>query len=322
MSAYQSLIGWYISGFLLGLGHAYLTYLLVPYILNNWFKVRYGLAMGLACCCSTLGGALFSPITGTLIANFGWRRAYLVLAICAFIITFPGAALILRRTPEEMGLKPYGEGMELNEEEKASVISPDKGFTFREAVRSPLFWCCGIFVIGLALACDFLNYISALAYTLGFPVEMGSVILSLVLWAAVVGDPISGFLTDKFGAGVAVGSLMITGIAGLVLLRLSNGMAALVYVGAFLFGLGFSLLNMAPPLLVKQVVGEKEYSRIYSYIASLLTFASASAAFIYGKIYDIHQSYDWALIFAIVSLSVAAVLSLYLQRRTRGIWQE
>lgn len=320
MSQYHSVVGWYVSGFLLGLGHAYLTYLLVPFILNNWFKVRYGLAMGLACCCSTLGGALFSPITGRLIAAFGWRQTYLVLAICAFIITFPGAAIILRRTPEEMGLKPYGEGMECKEEEKASVIPSDRGFTFKEAVRSPLFWLCGVFVIGLALACDFLNYISALAHTLGIPVQVGSMILSLVLWAAVIGDPISGTLTDKFGAGVAVGSLMITGIVGLLIIRLSGGIVALVCIGAFLFGLGFSLLNMAPPLLVKQVVGEKEYSKIYSYIASLLTFASASAAFIYGKIYDINESYDWALVFAIVSLSVAAVLSLYLQKKTKGLW--
>ena len=107
---------------------------------------------------------------------------------------------------------------------------------------------------------------------------------------------------------------------GLLIIRLSGGVAVLVCIGAFLFGLGFSLLNMAPPLLVKQVVGEKEYGRIYSYIASLLTLASASAAFIYGKIYDLHQSYDWALVFAIVSLTVSVLISLYIQRRTKGLW--
>lgn len=320
MSQYDSVYGWYISGLVLGLGHAYLTYLLLPYLLNNWFKVRYGLALGLACCCSTLGGAIFSPVTGWLIGSFGWRNAYIILAVCAFIIAFPSAAIILRREPEEKGLKPYGEGMAPEEHENEAIIPSDRGFTLGQAVRSPLFWCCGVFVIGLALTCDFLNYISSLAYTLGFPVETGSMIQSLVLWAAVLGDPISGSLRDRFGAGTAIGSLMTLGILGLLIIRLSGGVAALVCIGAFLFGLGFSLLNMAPPLLVKQVVGEKEYGRIYSYIASLLTLASASAAFIYGKIYDLHQSYDWALVFAIVSLTVSVLISLYIQRRTKGLW--
>ena len=320
MSQYHSVYGWYLSGLVLGLGHAYLTYLLLPFVLNNWFKVRYGLALGLACCCSTLGGAIFSPITGLLIQNFGWRNTYIILAVCAFIIAFPSAAIVLRRAPEEKGLKPYGEGEEPGEHDEESVIPSDRGFTLGQALRSPLFWCCGVFVIGLALTCDFLNYISSMAHTLGFPVSTGAMIQSLVLWAAVLGDPISGSLRDRFGAGTAIGTLMSLGILGLLIIRLSGGMAVLVCLGAFLFGLGFSLLNMAPPLLVKQVVGEREYGRIYSYIASLLTLASASAAFIYGKIYDVHQSYDWALIFAIVSLSVSVLISLYIQQRNKNLW--
>ena len=82
MSQYDSVYGWYISGLVLGLGHAYLTYLLLPYLLNNWFKVRYGLALGLACCCSTLGGAIFCPSpAGSSAASAGatptssWRCA-------------------------------------------------------------------------------------------------------------------------------------------------------------------------------------------------------------------------------------------------------
>lgn len=322
MSQYHSLGGWYFSGLLLGLGHSFLTYLLLPYVLNNWFKVRYGLALGLACCCSTLGGAIFAPVTGWVIAAFGWRKAYLILAVCAFLIAFPGSITVLRRSPEEMGMVPYGEGEveHKHAQEDDLNIPPDRGFTLGEAFRSPLFWCCGIFVIGLALTCDFLNYISSMAYTLGFPVETGAMIQSLVLWAAVAGDPISGSLRDRFGAGVSIGTLMSLGIVGLLIIRLSHGMIALVCIGAVLFGLGFSLLNMAPPLLVKQVAGEKEYSRIYSYIASLLTLASASAAYIYGKIYDLHQSYDWALVFAIISLSISVVLSLYLQVKTKNMW--
>lgn len=307
MSLHNSLIGWYISGALLGIGNAFLTYQLIPFVLNNWFKVKYGTALGIASCCSTLGGAIFAPIAGQIIAAYGWRTAYIALATIAFVITFPGAILVLRARPSEIGLQPYGADQVAEETGVNNNDGEAKGFTFAQAVRTPYFYLCILFTIALTFACNFINQFTAFAYTLGFPVAKGAMITSMVLISGVVGDLITGVLNDRFGPGVSISFSLIWAMVGIILLVNGRIAESLVVIGAFCFGLGFALLNTAPPLLTMTVLGRKELSRIYSYIASSLTLSSAVAQSFYGFVYDLAGSYYWGLIVGLCCFAVALV---------------
>ena len=48
MGIYSSVFQFYISGFFLGIGSTFLIYGTIPLIINNWFKVKMGTALGAA----------------------------------------------------------------------------------------------------------------------------------------------------------------------------------------------------------------------------------------------------------------------------------
>lgn len=55
-----------------------------------------------------VGGTIFSPIVTMLLGKYGWRHTYQIMALIVLVIALPAAFFILRKRPEDMGLKPYG----------------------------------------------------------------------------------------------------------------------------------------------------------------------------------------------------------------------
>lgn len=64
MSVWPNVYCWWISGVLNGLGLSVTCYILVPVIMNNWFAVGAGSAMGICMAMTGIGGAVFGPIVG------------------------------------------------------------------------------------------------------------------------------------------------------------------------------------------------------------------------------------------------------------------
>ena len=64
--------------------------------------------MGISAIGVSVGGIIVAPIAGLLVANMGWRAAWLVLGVGMIVILTPAAALLMRRQPSDVGLVPDG----------------------------------------------------------------------------------------------------------------------------------------------------------------------------------------------------------------------
>jgi len=105
------------------LWHFYTIYLLmgvvgsgttpVPYakVISRWFDRRRGLALGLSVAALALGASITPPLAQALIAAVGWRQAYVLLGLMAMGVTIPVVGLLLKETPQMMGLGPDGEAV-------------------------------------------------------------------------------------------------------------------------------------------------------------------------------------------------------------------
>ena len=82
--------------------------LLGPAVLSKWFVRLRGRAMGISAIGVSVGGIIVAPIAGLLVANMGWRAAWLVLGVGMIVILTPAAALLMRRQPGDVGLVPDG----------------------------------------------------------------------------------------------------------------------------------------------------------------------------------------------------------------------
>jgi MFS family permease len=253
MSLYTSIFGWYFSAILNGLGLSFITYLLFPIILGNWFKKKIGTVLGIASCMSGLGGSLWTANVGRWITNYGYKNAYLICAAIGWIIAMPFCIFGLRTHPKDKGLKAYGAD-EIIEIEN-SGLAEDKGFTMVEALRTPYFYMLLIAVLCIHFMGTFQNQITNFAASLGFPIVKASIVSSCLLFGAVVGKICLGWIHDKFGITItwatAIGSVLVA----LILFVFGGGTTLIVFTGGFIFGCGYALMGIGSPLLIRNTLG-------------------------------------------------------------------
>ena len=128
---------------------------------NNWFRRRRGIAMSIVSMGNGLGGAT-APLVGLLVVAVGWRHAVLISGILIIAVVLP-LSLLVRRSPESMGLLPDGDPPEPSPPPPDTGAAPASGgrtgvaaagsrrgrsgnrpqdtdFTAREAMRTPSYW--------------------------------------------------------------------------------------------------------------------------------------------------------------------------------------
>lgn len=311
MGTYHSLVGFYISGIMLGLGDSFITFQMIPTMITRWFRTKVGFAMGFCAAMSAVGGTIMAPVCGILIANLGWRTAYLVFSSIGFCIAMPFALFVFRNHPKDKGLEPFGaEEYARMEVLKGNETGELKGFTFSEAIKTPYFYLSLLFGFSVSFALNFLIQITSLAYSLGFPIEKGALAASAMTVGGIAGSLLFGVTVDKLGTRIAVTGGLGCGVIGLIMVLLGGSAVSFMFIGIGLFGVATGLFSISPPLVVDNMVGKKDYTKIYGYVASAITVASTCAAPVYGGLYDITGSYNAGLILCASFLMLAILIGI------------
>ena len=75
----------------------------------NWFIRRRAIAFAMSMGATTLTGVIFSLLAQELVDRWDWRMVWLVLGLAVLVVPVPLAWLVIRRRPEDMGLRPDGD---------------------------------------------------------------------------------------------------------------------------------------------------------------------------------------------------------------------
>ncbi len=94
-------------GVVVGLGTGAMAGVLATTVANRWFVARRGLVTGLLTAASATGQLAFLPGLAALAVGSGWRTASLAVA-AAVLAAVPAVALLMRDSPRQVGLRPYG----------------------------------------------------------------------------------------------------------------------------------------------------------------------------------------------------------------------
>lgn len=281
----------FIEGFVIISG----TRLLISILVANWFDKRRGLALSIALSGSGVGGVIMTLIASYLIAAYGWRTAFLILAIITFICAFP-LTFFLYNLPSDLGLLPYGAAKTITSDQ-AQTYSPT-GIESKIAVRSTAFWllAIGFLLMGLINGAVIMN--EAANFTdAGHTAEFASRIVSLELFVCIFGKIALGSVYDKFGLifGTMLGS--ITTILATLSMAFAYTMAA-PFLFALFYGFGTCLGTVAPPIMVVYEFGKRDVGSLIGYVTAIEMFGGAIGAISMGRLYDITGSYTlgWFLL--------------------------
>lgn len=309
MGTYHSIFPFYISGIALGVGSTFLIYGSIPLIMNNWFKAKAGTTLGIAMAFMGIGGAIFAQITGVLIESIGWRLTYIVLGIIVAILILPFTIFVIRTKPEQMGMTAYGANQV--SQNKMDKNAPLTGVSKSVAIKSPAFYLVLIFTGFFGLVSTVSFHVPNFVQSLGFTATMAATGVTCVTIGQTGGKFLLGAINDKLGVKPALFIGIGSGMLGVIALFISSSFGiAMLYLGALLFGIGFSGSTLLPPVVIREVFGDRDYASIYTTIMSASTLGVAFGTTLFSYIYDTSGSYYIVFITVIILFIVTIICSL------------
>ena len=295
------------------LGQGSLT-LIPSTLVALWFVRLRGRAMSLYLMGSAFSLAFFPPFIHALISNLDWRGAWIVLAVLIWGVLLPPALLLVRRTPESVGLLPDGGSPQAPGPNGPAVLakSDEVDWTVSEALRTRSFWLLMFAgssqsLIGTALV---FHNVSLLG-SHGLGAGVAASVLSVFASTWLVGTFIAGLLSDRIpNRYVIVGGQATLALAMLLTLVIEQPWQAFVYGG--LLGLTSGMLMTANAVIWPNYYGRTHLGTIRGLVTTSMVAFAALGPLPFGYLFDLTNSYTTAVVVFLVlpvACGVAALLA-------------
>src|SRR5262245_39677291 len=135
-ASWQLVLCW---GVLVGLGTGSMALVFVATVTDRWFVRHRGLVTGVLTAGGATGQLIFLPVLAQLVQASGWRAAALTVMAAALAVV-PLVWFLLRDTPQEIGLRPYGATEDVAPPSTMEGAARRALRVLREAARTRSFW--------------------------------------------------------------------------------------------------------------------------------------------------------------------------------------
>ncbi len=282
-------------------------------MVSVWFVRKRAMALAIM----SLGGAAASgvfPIYGsTLIDAYGWRTAWIAIAITAWALLIVPVVLFVRRSPESVGLLPDGvkQGTVATAARRTSSAgATERAWTLGEAAHSRALWL--LMVAGTAqslIGTGVMFHQVQIVTDKGLSTSVSAGVFGVIAPTAVAGQFIAGYLSQKFPERylIAISQVLLV-LNMLLLLQVSEPWHAYVY-GALLG------LNMGFLMNVLQSIWPTYFGRRHlGTIRGVTNFGTMSAAALgplpLALAFDISGSYTFGLVVYMILPPICAAAAL------------
>ncbi len=302
----QSAFHLYISAFFVGIFFLNSTMIPVSMMVTNWFVKKRGLAMSIAMAGIGLGGTIFSPLLTILLNNYGWRKTYVIMALIILVVALPTSLFILKKRPEDMGLKPYGADEQQTAAKKVQKVIPSVTLSVKDSRKHLFFWLLlvGMLANGLINTGSLGHFPPAMEEMHGAALQ--ATIISMYSMIGIGGKLLLGWLNDKFGIVVSTGfGCAMFGLSFIFMLMGEN--VNMLYMMAIVFGLGNGIGTVMPPLITSDVFGAEKYGEAYGIANSVTQIGLSFGSLMVAGMYDMNQSYRSAWILLLVLTAVTFI---------------
>lgn len=301
-------------GVLVNAGSVCLGYSGQSLFLPNWFSRRRGLAIGIAFAGVGIGSVTLLPWVQHMIEVSGWRTACTALGLMMLIVLVP-INLLLRKRPEDLGLRPDGEAApSASSAEPISNILDSAWagteWTLPRALATARFWwiALGFFC---ALYVWYAVQVHQTKYLLdiGFSPDVAVWALGVVSLFGIPGQIALGHVSDRIGRE-AVWAISAAGFAicfaALIALKHEPSLA-LVCVMVFAQGaLGYGLTSVMGPVVLEIFQGP-HYGSILGCIMTIALAGGAAGPWLTGLLHDLTGDYTAAFAIGIAVSLLSAV---------------
>lgn len=287
-----------------GLCHGGTGLVPVTTVVARWFQVRRALAFSIASTGLSLGGIFVAPFMALLIQRVGLAAAAPWMGLALFLGVVPVALLVLRPSPQSMGLEP-DDGVAT----AGGSSGPAPAIAFEEARRTRYFAAVSaayLFLLGAQVGA--IAHFYRLASTRD-GVETAALAIAVLASCSTLGRLVGGWLLLKVSARSFALALMAVQAVALALLAAAWGRTPILAC-AVLFGLTIGNSLMMHPLLLAERFGTRDYGRIYALSQMVTVVGVAGCPALIGALFQTSGGYGLPFVviagISAVGLSVLA----------------
>jgi MFS family permease len=274
----------------------------------RWFVKQRGLMSSIVKAGTGIGMFTIPLVSAWLITSFNWRTAYVVLGITAFVIII-GFSRLLKRDPEEMGLRPYGT-------DERNVITggiTSTGLSTREMLHTGKFWLlAGSYFLVWFVTQSTMVHIAPHGVDAGLSLAQAASILSIIGGVSIVGRLTMGNASDRIGMHKAV--LVCYGVllTAVILLQFTD-ISWLLYLFAPAYGFAHGGFFAIISPLVAEMFGIKSHAGNLGMLFFIGMSGGAVGPIITGRIFDMTGSYQAAFITMLAATVAGLTLALFVR---------
>lgn len=274
---------------------------------SRWFIKRRGLISGVVQSGVGIGGFIIVPVTGWLISAYGWRAAYVVLAVVAFVGII-ASGLFLGRDPRDIGLLPDGAKDEAAAAGKKLAARPESAPSVKSIIGSNQFWILAglYFAFGFCRS-TFTTHVAPHVQDLGFTLTDAANVLAIINVSSIGGRIGMGRVADvkgiRFAMVISYGATVVDMIWGLVTRDLWG-----LYVYALIFGFGWGAQAVLRYPATAEVFGLRSAGLMMGILGIFENVLGAGiGVWMAGYVYDIAGNY-WPIYWAGLVIAVGATI--------------
>lgn len=279
-----------------------------------WFVRRRGRATALAGLGMVASQAVFPPLIHTLITHVGWRQTWVVLGIIVWVLLIPVALLLVRRSPESVGLRPDGviaPSVLADYDQQPSIVQGGVDWTLREAIHTKTFWLVFTAAGSQSLVSTALIFHQTAVFdSRELSAGVSAAVLSVMGPVSLAGALSGGFLSDRFpNRLLLLAGQAILGVGIVLAITMTEPWQAVIYGAVIGFSSG-SVFTVAA-VIWPNYYGRKHLGSIRGAAAVAMVAGAALGPLPFALTFDITGSYTSVLVIFLVFPALSVVAALF-----------
>jgi MFS transporter, OFA family, oxalate/formate antiporter len=272
---------------------------------NAWFMHNRGLALALTLMGTGLTAAVLPSLATWLIVQYGWRTAFVGIALLPLAVALP-VAWWLFREPTAADATPV------------VTVASRRGVAVATALRDYRFWVIAgsIFCVAVGVGGSVTNF-QPLLMDRGFEPQAAARYAGAIGVSVIAGRLLAGYLIDRYWAPAVTFPMLALPALACFLLAQPQVTPAAALLSATLIGLAAGAETDLVAYLTARYFGLAHYGRLYGLQYAFFGFASGASPFLFGRVFDVTGSYQPILYVAAVLFVAGALLLLTLGRYPR-----
>ena len=301
---------WYLFSSLVYAGFPGATIMPVGKMVGLWFPKTRGRVMGAVVAGNNFGGITMPPLAAAIIASLSWEMAYLTFGL---IMAALGAVALFVIVEDENKIESEMNRTGRGDLAQIARAASQTGITVREALMNRNFW---LVMIGLVAATftyqGVLTQLRQHFEESGFTPAVATTAISVIAGMGIGSKLAFGRASENITARIAtIISVSLQAIGVFIIAQVDA--APLMWVGIFVFGLGFGGLGALIVLVVQEAFGMKEFGGIMGLMQVGMIASGTGAPLVAGAVHDSTGSFDSSFML-VVGIFVIGIVALALAR--------